>query len=501
MGKQGRRWALAGLTGLAFVLRVVGLATQSLWRDEVDAIRFASQAPGELLRAFATPGYNGPLYYVLLRPWLGVAGNSEFALRFFSLFFGVLSVPLVYRLARRLFPPRPGLALLAALLAAVSPYLVWYSQEGKMYALVVALVLLSMEGYLAALEEGGWRRWLVYVLATSLAFYVHLIAALVVPVQVLCFFLVNRRVRATRWKPWLASLAALTLPYLPLLAWQVPLLLQPAQTGYRFVPLPEMLYSLLVSYSLGVVWGGTLPILALFLGLLLAAGLLWKAAGLPPARLLMLACWLLLPILLFFLLTLSRPLYTARYLIFILPAYLLLVAVGVAAVSARSRLLAGLVLLALLAASGWGLWTQARTPLKTDFRAATHYLAARLAPGDLVLFQIPYGRYSFEYYYQPQPGPSPAGEGWRVFLPRVAGGGGQPYRWADGLYTNSGMTPDEVDQHMAALTAGRRVVWMVATEVSLWDERGLVQAWLDSHASRAAEAEFVRVAVYRYELP
>ena len=501
MGRRGRGRILAGLIALAFVLRVAGLTAQGLWRDEVDAIRFASQAPGELLRAFATPGYNGPLYYVLLRPWLRVAGESEFSLRFFSLFFGLLSVPLVYRLARRLFPPKPWLALVAALLATVSPYLVWYGQEGKMYALVVALVLLSMDRYLAALEEGGWQRWLAYVLVTSLAFYVHLIAALVVPVQAICFFLIARRVRATRWKPWLASMAALTLPYLPLLAWQLPLLLQPAQTGYRFVPLPEMLYSLLLSYSLGVVWSGTPWILALLLGLLLAAGLLSKGARLSPARLAMLACWLFLPILLFFLLTLIRPLYTARYLIFVLPAYFLLLAAGVVVLISRSRLLGGLALLALVAISGWGLWTQASTPLKTDFRAATQYLAARLAPDDLLLFQIPYGHYSFEYYYRQRASNSPAGEGYRLFLPQVVGGGGQPYRWAEGLYTNSGMTPDEVDQHMAALTSGQQAVWLVATEVSLWDERGLVQAWLDAHASRVAEAQFVRVAVYRYELP
>ena len=54
---------------------------------------------------------------------------------------------------------------------------------------------------------------------------------------------------------------------------------------------------------------------------------------------------------------------------------------------------------------------------------------------------------------------------------------------------------------MAALTAGRRVVWLVASEAPLWDERGLVQAWLDGHAQRVSEARFLRVTVYRYELP
>ncbi|MFN2217215.1 MAG: glycosyltransferase family 39 protein, partial [Anaerolineae bacterium] len=156
MARSKRTWLLAGIVGLAFALRVAGLDFQSLWRDEVDAIRFATTAWGDLLRMFVVPGQNGPLYYLALRPWLYLAGTSEYALRLFSVLFGTLAVPLVYRLSRRLFPSPPSLALVATLLAATSPYLVWYSQEGKMYSLVLALVLLSMDRYLAALERGGW---------------------------------------------------------------------------------------------------------------------------------------------------------------------------------------------------------------------------------------------------------------------------------------------------------------------------------------------------------
>jgi hypothetical protein len=268
-----------------------------------------------------------------------------------------------------------------------------------------------------------------------------------------------------------------------------------------------MLFSLLTTYSLGVVQRATLWSVSLFMGLLLAACLVWRGHKSRLASLAVLVCWLYVPILGFFLITLARPMYTARYLIFVAPAYLLLLAAGVAAVAGWSRWLAGLWLAALLVLSGSGVWLQAQTPLKADFRGATTYLASRLEPGDLILFQIPYGRYSFDYYYQryqdaqgelPEPGPLPRGR-FRVFLPMVAGG--VPYRWAEGLYTNTGMDVGQVDRGMVTLTAGSRVVWLVATEVPLWDERGLVQAWLDEHGRGTEQAEFVRVAVTRYELP
>ena len=500
-----RPWILAGLAGLAFALRVVGLDAESLWRDEIDAIRFAYWPLSLLVETFARPGHNGPLYYLLLRPWLEIAGRSGFALRFFSLGFGVLSVPLAYRVARRLFPRWAGVALLSALLAAVSPYLVWYGQEGKMYALVVALALLSMDRYLAAVEEGGSHRWLLYVIVTSAAFYVHLVAALLVPVHVLGFFTFDRRVRRARWKPAAISLAALTLPYVPLLIWQVPLLLNGGETGYRFVPLQELLLSLLASYSLGVVQPSTPWPLVLFGALLLASALAWKLPGVRRSSLLMLWAWLLVPVAAFFLVTLVRPMYTARYLIFVLPAYLMLMAVALRAAASHSRLVAGVALAVVLATSGWGIWLQARNSLKSDFRAATRYVAPRLEAEDLILFQIPYGRHSFEYYWPerraPENGvPRMPDAAYRVFLP-IGAGGGRPYRWAEGLYTNDGMDPGEAARRMEELTAGSNGIWLVATETTLWDERGLVQAWLEERASKTDEAHFVRVDVFRYELP
>jgi mannosyltransferase len=511
VARSKRTWLLAGIVGLAFALRVAGLDFQSLWRDEVDALRFATADWDDLLRMFVVPGQNGPLYYLALRPWLHLVGLSEYALRFLSVILGTLAVPLVYRLSRRLFPSPPSLALVATLLAATSPYLVWYSQEGKMYSLVLALVLLSMDRYLAALERGGWQRWLLYVVFTGAAVYVHFVAALMVPVQILAFFLMKRETRRVRWKAWLVSTGLLLLPYLPLLRWQLPLALNPADTGYQFVPLHDMLVSLLANYSLGPISGSLRWATFLFVILVLAVGWLWRGTKSYRASLGILACWLCLPVLSFFLLTLVRPMYTARYLIFVLPAYLLLLAAGTVAIWRRSRV-AGAVLLAVVVGLSFsGLWRQSKVPVKADFRSATEYVAGRMSPADLLLFQIPYGRHSFDYYlsrYQEQDQLDTRDEAvghwdteFRLFLPLAAKSGTGSYRWAEGLYTNSGMDPSAVDAAMRRLTAHSETVWLIATEVAMWDERGLVQAWLEHNGALADEAHFVGVSVYRYELP
>ena len=89
-------WLPLAVTWLAFLLRVGGLLSQSLWRDEVDALRFSTQALSALLEMFRKPGENGPLFFLALRPWLAVGGSSEFALRFPSALAGTLAVPLLY---------------------------------------------------------------------------------------------------------------------------------------------------------------------------------------------------------------------------------------------------------------------------------------------------------------------------------------------------------------------------------------------------------------------
>ncbi len=469
---QRHLWTLTLLALVAFGVRVFHLSYQSLWRDEVDALRFATQSWPKLLAMFTAQGHNGPLYFLLLRPWVALSGDSEFALRFFSLFFGVLAVPLIFALGRKLVSPPAG--LLAALLAALSPYLAWYAQEVKMYSLIVFLAMLSIYLYLTALQRGGGLRWAAYVVVTSLCLYVHLLAALIIPVEVLWFAISWPRYRR-RWRAWLAAVAVLTLPYLPLAVWESHILLSGFKTGHAFYPLATMLTILLLGFSRGI--SSVVPdwTVVVFVFLFLAGVFLplpIRARSWRPR--LDLLVYLFVPVLGVYLVSLRTPLFTDRYLIYVIPAYFILMATGLLAVRERAALLFALCLALVIAVDGYALWGQTHVPIKSDFRAAAAHVAARHDEGDLVLFLMPYVRHTFEYYYR------------------------QPYAWADGPYTNNGMTPEMVNADLVAKTAGRRIVWFVASETWEWDERGLVKGWLDEHGQLDDTAEFARVAVYRY---
>jgi len=295
MSREGLAWTELLATGLAFALRVQGLLFQSLWRDEVDSLRFATQPLGQLLRTFVAPGQNGPLYYLLLRPWLDAVGKTEFSLRFFSVIAGTLAVPLVYRLGRRMAPRSPAVGIVASMLAAVSPYLVWYSQEGRMYAAVVCLVLGSLECLQAALEGGGRLQWLGYVLLTAATLYFHFLTVLMVPVHLAVFVILRRQHQARAARKYFAALGCVVALYLPLLGWQLPRLLHPGDGGYAFVSLPRMLASMAVAYSTGVLpWVLPWSVVSL---LILPFAALGCVRGETCRSVSALAAWLLLPVL------------------------------------------------------------------------------------------------------------------------------------------------------------------------------------------------------------
>ncbi len=456
---------------VAYGLRLQGLTAQSLWRDEVDALRFAQLPLSQYLSIFSQPGQNGPLYFLLLRGWVALAGTGEFSLRYFSLLPGVVAVALTLALGRRLWGAY--VSFIAAALVAASPYLVWYSQEAKMYALITALALLSLYALRRA-TAGQPYWWAVVVVATSLAMYSHILAALLIPLQ-LALLAVWPPADRRGWAQAAAAFAALVLPYVPLLRWQLPMALTPAETGYPVFSLPEMLLILLNGYSVGLIPWVSEAVLALF-GLLLLIG-----AGdqmvkrRPDAAALLL--WLFLPVGAVFAISLVRPLFTDRYLIWIAPAFYLLVALGVAAWARRARWLGPALLGLLLLLDLQGIHVQATTSFKSDFRSAAAYVAARIQPGDLVIFHIPYVRYTFDYYYR-----------------------GPAYPWADGLWTNAGLSEADADAALRRLTQGYRAVWLVESESEMWDQRGLVRRWLETHGQVAERAEFTRVNVVRYLL-
>ena len=514
-------WLLLVLL-FGFAIRFAAIDFQSLWRDEIDAGGFGAPemrmgealAAGDLQALAQTliqRGFNGPLYFMALQQWMRIAGDTAFALRFPSALFGALAIPLIYILARRLLRgtqaerySRP-VGLIAAWLAASSPYFVWYSQETRMYTEVTALAMAAIYALRRAVDASDGRRawpwWVLVVAATTLAIYSHILAALLIGVEIVLFLLWWPQSKS-HWLGGLIALAALTLPYLPLFVWQLTLALTPGSQGFAFYGFDQILQKMLAGFASGVLsfehslsavgveWNADAVTPALrpamwglwLLSLLAIAGaLLWRGWQ-DCSRRIGLAAWALIPVATIALVSLNRPVFTDRYLIWIGPAIYLLAALGIVDIGQWRRALGGAALVALTGVALVSTVAQSTTPYKADFRSAASYLEERYQ-GEAIVFQIPYGRYNLDYYFDPA-------------FPYLEG----PYtnhRNPDGSYQVNAAT---ADAQFADLFRGQKAVWLVATEVEMWDDRHLLQEWLGRNGRLTDPADFTGVVVARYEL-
>ena len=193
-----------------------------------------------------------------------------------------------------------------------------------------------------------------------------------------------------------------------------------------------------------------------------------------------LVCWLLIPLLAVWLISLRQPLFTDRYFIWSAPAFYLLLALGLVSLQhfgSWTRWVAVLLAGVILAGNGVNLWQQATLSIKSDFRAAAAYVRQHRSPEDLVLFHISYVRETFEYYY------------------------GDSSPSANGIPTDQETTEAAVDVAMREQIGNHQTVWVVLSEPEMWDRRGMTAAWLEEHARAEMRADFARVSVIQYRFP
>lgn len=173
--RTGGRWQrfLALLVILlAMGLRFYRLGAQSFWNDEGNTARLVERSISLIIEG-AAGDIHPPGYYLLLHGWRALAGYSEYALRSYSAFCGVLTVAIAVALGRGMGGWRAG--LVAGIFAAIHPLSVTYGQEARMYAqlsLATALTLLAAVSLVRAQDHPRvWRTALALAATIALGLY------------------------------------------------------------------------------------------------------------------------------------------------------------------------------------------------------------------------------------------------------------------------------------------------------------------------------------------
>jgi uncharacterized membrane protein len=167
-----------GITVVGALLRLVSLNNRSFWLDETTSVRQASWSIPDLIVRMSD-NVHPILFHTMLHYWIGVFGRSEIAVRAFPVIFGIAAIPLAYWTGLTIYNRRVG--LITAAMLAISPFFIWYSQEARMYTLMLVFALASTAFFWKALQENRFKWWALFTLSTAAGsmtqyFYLFLVA-------------------------------------------------------------------------------------------------------------------------------------------------------------------------------------------------------------------------------------------------------------------------------------------------------------------------------------
>ncbi len=518
--------AVAGLLLVGFVLRVCQLPDQSLWYDEGVSWYLTGMSLPDLT-VWTANDIQPPPYYYLLWFWVRLAGTSEYALRFPSVCFGVLILPLFWLVGRRWLGRLAG--WLALLLAVVSPLYVYYAQEARMYTLLTFLGLLG--GYLLLRLVEAWGRRpsgliaTAYVLWAVAALYTHYFAFFLLVAHALYVLYVwwrrRRRVVSATAIAIPVAIVVLYLPWLPFLVTRFGV-----DTSYwpGALNLGVAARKLFVAFSLGeTVKEGLGAWLALGYGFILLVSVAALVAtgrklrdGLRithsplthsrsthrvspkhPDALAFLLLYLVVPVVLILLLAYRTPKFNPRYAMLASPAFVLLMAGGLSAlitgplpavstmVSRIFRLVFAGAIIYIVTTSGYSLsnWFAPYRDNqfnKADFRITAQIVRQRVGPEETVVLSSGHMFPAWAYYY--------GWQGWHR-VPDI-----------EVLDVNAAidMTAGE---GLGRLLQGRPGVWLVRWQNQVTDPFDVLPLYLGTVGEQDDYGQFWHMELMHYNLP
>lgn len=511
-------WWLVWFTIVGLALRLATIDTRGLWLDEALTVRQAKQSIPEII-ASLSGGVHPPFFHILMHYWVSLVGTAEAPVRVFALIFGVASIPVAYWVGMRMFDLR--VARISAGLLALWPYHIWYSQEARMYSMLMFFGLLSVGCLYMAMERGGFWRWTAFWFVTTLGAFVHYFFLFLIFGEALYFIFYevigrelslrrNDRPRASLVHPLIVFsdipslgpwLVANGLVVAAMGAWSVfavfgagdnSALLNSVSSGglgygqagasfaIRFNDIGTMVtesvagfHSPPMMYAMVAMWPLAIYVLLLLFDLMgpmrrRTRLLLWSASGIPMV-------WMLGMF--------QGQVLTSRYFMPLLAPVLILVAAVIAWMPDRTRkfvLAAGLVL-ALVAYAD-----QSFNPnnlMRYDNRLAIGSVAAHFKPGDTIIFEPFYTDALFEYY-----------------LPKELPAYGFPQYGENGSVRDAKV---EIGEDLQRVTGDSKRVWLILSFQNIEKLRGdayNTEMWFLRHGYKVAEThQYNQVQVIRYD--
>lgn len=374
--------SLFAIVTLGAVFRVYHLGYRSFYFDEAYQY-FASLDPLHLIRDDGHPPLSHYIEHFIVH-----LGRDEATLRMIPVLFGIGTIVVTYQLGKALFDKRIG--LISALFVAISPILIYYSQEARPYSQFVFFSIASFLLLLSMVKKPSIQQSLVYILATVFCLYSHIFAVFVLMAHNIYILLLWKKERFNL-KPWIVIQLLILVCYIPAIMFILDAMGQRAPLPYSIINTTAGLFYVfsfgrllfpadlnLIIVALGaIVFGG---------GILLGIKHLWQKNNRASLFFLAVAITVIFVLLVNYKFRIFNE-EDSRYLLYLSPLFYILSVRGITSISnVPARLISIVLVLIISAASLHPYYFKWDTLGKGSFRQASEEIKNQaLTNNDLIL--------------------------------------------------------------------------------------------------------------------
>lgn len=407
--KKRTAFLLFAIVCLGSLLRLCGLEHESLWNDELSScIRSSYATLSEVITKGVIPDVHPPGYQILLYFVENTIGDSAVSLRLPSAIAGILTIPIVFHIGRKLFSNSS--ALLASAMLAVSPVHIWLSQEARPYAILILLttlsvsILLNLLSNLNEYRSPGWLNSTGFILTGTLLEYTHYFGLLIflLEISVLCY--VSLKVKKSIF-------AVLGISMVPILAYIPWIPIAASQSGSGSYITPPAIRTLIILFFEYMGWSKFL--LGLFTVTTFAAGFVYfmnrnTKKAFKSWNIAVPFLWLVLPLVASLIVSFTLvPVFTIRNMMIALPGVFLLFATAIHILfrSVWQRNTFGIAVCIFMLFSLFFVRKHYTKPHRNQFREAAYFVAHNHnGEENTVIAASTWNASYFNYYFERNPG-------------------------------------------------------------------------------------------------
>ena len=162
-------FVIAALVGFS-TIALFNITNASIWFDEAFSAYIIQFNFWDIVK-YTASDVHPPFYYWTLKVWTMVFGTNDLGLRSMSLFFAIATIIAAYFLARKLFGRK--IALVSVLFLSVSPMIIRYADETRMYTMTAFIVVCAALAVMNAVQGRGRKWWVIYGVLIGLGMWTH----------------------------------------------------------------------------------------------------------------------------------------------------------------------------------------------------------------------------------------------------------------------------------------------------------------------------------------